>query len=120
MEPNQIIEKFYQSGAAFHPERIDAYLHEQVMLDWHSSKGFLQLNRQALVNMATDMHRNYEHATVTIHSIVAQGNTVALRYDQYAQTIENPADEMLLGRFFAFWEVRDGKLFRGYQMSQVS
>ncbi len=120
MEPKQIIEEFYQSGAAFHPERIAAHLHAEVLLDWHSSKGFLQLNREALINMATDMHRNYEHATVAIQSIVAQGNTVALRYDQYAQTIENPSDEMLLGRFFAFWELRDGKLFRGYQMSQVS
>lgn len=120
MEPTQIIEQFYQSGAAFNPERIQAHLHQDVLLDWHSSKGFLQMNREALINMAADMHRAYEHATVAIQSIVAQGNTVAVRYDQYAQTIENPSDEMLLGRFFAFWELRDGKLFRGHQMSQVS
>lgn len=120
MNPNQIIEDFYQSGAAFDPHRIAAFLHEEASLDWHSSKGFLQLNRQALIDMAADMHRAYESSSVSIQSIVAQDQTVAIRYAQYGQTIENPSEEVLLGRFFAFWEVRDGKLFRGHQMSQVS
>jgi hypothetical protein len=35
------------------------------------------------------------------------------------KTIENPREEMLLAHFFVIWEIKDDKLFRGYQISQL-
>jgi hypothetical protein len=36
------------------------------------------------------------------------------------KTIENPREEMLLANFISIWQIKDNKLHRGYQMSQLS
>jgi hypothetical protein len=55
-----------------------------------------------------------------ITHIIAEDNTVSVRYSHFVKTIENPREEMLLAHFFVIWEIKDGKLYRGFQMSQFS
>ncbi len=42
------------------------------------------------------------------------------RHHVYAQTIEQPNDEVLLAHFIALWEVKDNKLYRCYELSQLA
>ena len=42
------------------------------------------------------------------------------RYSHFVKTFENPREEMLLAHFFVIWEIKDNKLYRGYQMSQFN
>jgi hypothetical protein len=44
---------------------------------------------------------------------------IAVRYSHYIKTIENPREEMLLAHFMVIWELKDDKLYRGYQISQL-
>jgi hypothetical protein len=55
-----------------------------------------------------------------ITHIIEEGDTVSVRYSHFVKTFENPREEMLLAHFFVIWEVKEGKLFRGFQMSQFS
>ena len=47
--------------------------------------------------------------TCMIHMIVIQN---------YIRTIENPDEELGIAHFISIWEVKDGKLYRGHQVSQ--
>jgi hypothetical protein len=43
-----------------------------------------------------------------------------VRYSHFVKTIENPREEMLLAHFISIWQIKDNKLYKGYQMSQLS
>jgi hypothetical protein len=57
---------------------------------------------------------------VRISHIIAEDDLVSVRYSHYVKTIENPREEMLLAHFSTIWQIKDDKLYRGYQMSQFS
>jgi predicted SnoaL-like aldol condensation-catalyzing enzyme len=114
----KFVENFYKSDALIDPVVMDTFLHEDVLLDWNSSKGFLQLNKQQLMGLAAELQKAYERSKVRMSHLFSDGNLVSVRYSHYVKTIENPREEMLLAHFIVIWELKDGLLFRGYQMSQ--
>lgn len=115
----KLVEDFYKSDALISGEIMKTFLHPDVILDWNSSKGFLQLNRDAIVSLANELGRAYVRSKVRISHILKDKNLVSVRYSHYIKTIENPREEMLLAHFIVIWEIKDDKLFRGYQMSQL-
>ncbi len=40
------------------------------------------------------------------------------RYKYYIKTPENPDEELGIAHFIAIWEVKDNKLYHGYQVNQ--
>jgi ketosteroid isomerase-like protein len=120
MSAKKLILDFYKSDALINPELMDSCIHPDIIIDWNSSKGFVQLKRQEILNMSAELQRAYVRSKVRVEDIVESGDTVAIRFSHYAKTIENPREEMLLGHFMAFWKVSDGKLIRSHQMSQPS
>ena len=40
-------------------------------------------------------------------------------YTHYVNAFENPNEEMVLAHFVVIWEVKDGKLYKGFLMSQL-
>lgn len=101
-------------------QAMDAFLHPEALLDWNSSKGFLQLKKQDILDLSAELHRAYVRSKIRISHILSEGDSVTVRYSHYVKTIENPREDILLAHFFVIWEVKDGQLFRGYQMSQLS
>jgi len=120
MSAKKMIQDFYKSDALINSEILDGYLHPDVILDWNSSKGFIQLKREDLLALANELSRAYVRSKVKISHILKDGNDIAVRYTHYVKTIENPREEMLLAHFFVIWEIKDDKLYRGYQISQIS
>ena len=100
-------------------ETVSKLLHNDVVLEWQSSKGFLKLNRQEIIDLTTELGKAYVRSKARITHILEEGNTVSVRYSHYVKTIENPREEMLLAHFMVIWELKDNKLHRGYQMSQL-
>ena len=43
---------------------------------------------------------------------------VTIRFTYYVRTIENPDEELPMAHFIAIWEVKDGKMYKGHQISQ--
>jgi predicted SnoaL-like aldol condensation-catalyzing enzyme len=120
MSAKQIIEDFYKSDALINSAVLEPFLHPDVLLDWNSSKGFIQMNRSELLDFTNELSKAYIRSKVKISHILEEDNLVSVRYSHYIKTFENPREEMLLAHFIVIWEIKEGKIFRGYQMSQLS
>jgi hypothetical protein len=117
--PKIIVQSFYKSDALIDVEVMKDYLHSEIILDWNSSKGFVQMDYDSILNMAHEMSKAYVRSKVRISHIVCENDMVSVRYSQYVKTIENPREEMFLANFITIWQLKDNKLYRGYQMSQI-
>lgn len=120
MSVKEIVKNFYKSDALIDNEVMKDFLHTDVIVEWNSSKGFIQLNYDSLLNLSNDLSKAYVRSKVRISHIIEENDLVSVRYSHFVKTIENPREEMLLAHFMAIWEIKDNKLFRGYQMSQLS
>ena len=120
MTAKKIIQDFYKSDALINVSEMDSFLHTDFILEWQSSKGFSKLDKQGVLELSRELGASYVRSKIRIHSILQEKNQVAVRYSHYVKTIENPREEMLLAHFFVIWEIKDDKLYRCFQMSQVS
>jgi predicted SnoaL-like aldol condensation-catalyzing enzyme len=73
-----------------------------------------------MLALSVELGKAYASSKARMSHVIAEGNLVSVRYSHFITTIENPREEMLLAHFIVIWEIVDGKLFRGYQMSQLS
>lgn len=119
MNLKKIILDFYKSDALINPTVLATYLHDAILLDWNSSSGLIQMNREDLLSLAAELSRSYVRSKVEISHIVKEGDLIAVRYAHSVKTIENPREYILLAHFMVLWEIKDEKLYRGYQISQV-
>ena len=120
MNGKVIVKKFYQSDALRNSELMDTFIHPDITVEWNSSKGFLLLKREELLNIADELKIAYHSSRVEITHLLSDNNIVTVRYVHHIKTIENPREEMVLANFIVIWELKDDKLFRGFQMSQLS
>ncbi len=120
MSAKEIVKSFYKSDAFINTAIMKEYLHPECILDWNSSKGFIQMDYEAILHLTNDISRAYVRTKARISHIVEEGNMVSVRFSHYVKTIENPREEMFLAHIMIIWEIKDNKLYRGYQMSQVS
>ncbi|WP_264521430.1 nuclear transport factor 2 family protein [Flavobacterium sp. N1994] len=119
MSAKEIVQAFYKSDVLLETDSVSKLLHKDVILEWHSTKGFLKLKHQEILDLTTELGKAYVRSKARITHIIEEGNTVAVRYSHYVKTIENPREEMLLANFMVIWELKNNKLYRGYQMSQL-
>ncbi len=115
-----IIKEFYKSDALMNASTMESFLHDDFVLEWQSSKGFFKRNKKEVVEFTSGLSASYIDWKIKIKSLIAEKNQVAVRYTHFVKTIENPREEMLLAHFFVIWEVKDDKLFRCFQMSQLA
>jgi len=120
MKPKEIVLEFYKSDVLLDKKAVSELLHPEVTIDWNSSEGFIQMNYQDILALTDELGKAYIRSKIRISHILQENNLVSLRYSHFVKTIENPREEMLLGNFFVIWEVKDGKLFKGFQMSHIS
>ncbi|MCC9019972.1 MULTISPECIES: nuclear transport factor 2 family protein [Flavobacterium] len=120
MSIKEFVQKFYKSDALIDSEIMKAYLHPEVKLDWNSTKGLIEMDYDSMMAMANELSRAYVRSKVRISHIIAEEDLVSIRYSHFVKTIENPREEMLLAHFATIWQIKDDKLYRGYQMSQFS
>jgi hypothetical protein len=119
MSPKKLVQDFYKSDALINSEIMSSFLHPEVLLDWNSSTGFKQLKRQDILDLCAELGRAYIRTKARISHLLKDGDLITVRYSHYIKTIENPREEMLLAHFMVIWEVKDDKLYRGYQISQL-
>lgn len=120
MTAKELVLDFYKNDLLLHKSEVNEFLHEDLIIEWNSSKGFVQMRKQDVLNLSDELSKAYVRSKMRITHVVEEGNMVSVRYSHFVKTIENPREEMLLAHFFVIWEVKEGKLYRGYQMSQFS
>lgn len=120
MSAKEIVKKFYKSDALIDSEVIKDFLHPDIIVEWNSSEGLVEYNYKSLFELSHELSKAYVRSKVRISHIISENDLVSVRYSHYVKTIENPREEMFLANFIVIWEIKDNKLFRGYQMSQLS
>jgi ketosteroid isomerase-like protein len=113
-----IVKKFYKSDILHDHTVLNKFFHPDTVLIWNSSDGLTIMHLEDLVAFFSEIRRTYHDLRVEVSHILEDDNHVTIRYKYYVKTIENPDEEMGISHFIAIWEIKDGKLFRGYQVSQ--
>lgn len=119
MSIRKLIQEFYKPDVLLDPVIVATFLHDDLIVEWNSSKGLLKFNKADVLATSEEMQRAYVRSKTKLTHLLVDGNNAAVRYSHYVKTIENPREDILLAHFFVIWEVKDGKLHRGYQMSQL-
>jgi hypothetical protein len=120
MSAKEIVQNFYKSDAFIDSTVLKDFLHPEIVLEWNSSKGFVEHNFASLLVLSDELSKAYVRSKVRINHVVAENDLVSVRYSHFVKTIENPREEMLLAHFIVIWQIKDDKLYRGFQMSQLS
>ena len=119
VKSKEIVEKFYTSLFNGEKDILDNYLHPNVTLTWYGTTGLKKLDFDEILAMRNDMAKNYESLKAEIEKTVEEGHQIAIQFTYHVKTIENPDEEMPLAHFMAIWELKDNKLFKGVQISQL-
>ncbi|WP_299122914.1 nuclear transport factor 2 family protein [uncultured Winogradskyella sp.] len=117
MSAVEIVTSFYQSDLANDDNVIPDFFHEECELHWTSSQGFVLLTYNDIVNFFKDTRKSYTNLRFEFTHLIEAGDSVSTRHTLFAKTIENPDSEVVLAHFSTIWEVKDGKLYRGYEIS---
>lgn len=119
MKVRKFIKEIYESDALYNADLLEQYIHPDITLEWYSSKGFLVMKKKDILLLAKELERTYKSMRSDISHIIKDDNTVTIRYKHFGKTIENPIEEILLASFIVIWEIKEDKLYQGYQMSQL-
>lgn len=119
MNAKELVTEYYKLEGFRDVAATQQFIHDDLELKWHSSKGYLELDKNDFMALVAEMGKSYCGSRLDISHIVAEGDTVTVRYTHYVCAIENPTEEMTLAHFVVIWEVKDEKLFKGYLMSQL-
>lgn len=114
----EVVRNFYLSDILGDPKVMQQYFHPEVVLIWNSSDGLSIMHFDDIVGFFSEIRRTYHDLRVEVSHLLEDDNHVTIRYKYYIRTIENPDEELGIAHFIAIWEVKDEKLYRGYQVSQ--
>ncbi|ARV08495.1 hypothetical protein BTO05_02110 [Winogradskyella sp. PC-19] len=120
MSPKSLLESFYNSDVANNETLVTDFFHKDCELHWNSSNGFSLLKYDDVVAFFEGVRSSYDSLRFSHTHLLESDKYVTSRHHVYAQTIEQPNDEILLAHFIALWEVKDDKLYRCYELSQLA
>lgn len=118
LKPKDCVEKFYSSDFYKNPETVKDYLHPEVQLFWNSSAGFHKIDFEGMSQLSRELSKSFESMRADISHLLCDKDMVTIRFTYYVRTMENPDEELPMAHFMAIWQIRDGKMYRGHQMSQ--
>ena len=118
MEPKDCVAKFYSSDFYKNPASVKEYLHADAQLFWNSSAGFHKLGFSEIADMSKELSQSFENLRADISHLLSDGNMITIRFTYYVRTVENPDEELPMAHFIAIWEIKEGKMYKGHQISQ--
>ncbi|CAM4297853.1 nuclear transport factor 2 family protein [Gillisia hiemivivida] len=113
-----LVESFYNSEFYKDPSQVSKHFHPDAELFWNSSAGFNKMSVNDLEEICTEMGKSFEYIRPEISHLLQDDKMVTIRITFFTKTIENPDEEIPMTHMVAIWEIKDGKMFKGYQMSQ--
>jgi hypothetical protein len=114
----EVVRAFYKSDLLKDETILEKYFHPDAILIWNSDDGLTIMHNEDLIAFFLEIRRTYFDLRLEVSHLLADDNHVTIRYKYYVRTIENPDEELGIAHFIAIWEVKDDKLYRGYQISQ--
>ncbi len=119
LRTKEIVKNFYESNFYKNEDVLRTYLHPEVELTWYGTTGVKKLNLEGIAQISKQLAESYESLRAEVEKVVAKSGNAAIHFTYHVRTIENPEEEMPLAHFIAIWEMKDGKLIKGVQISQL-
>lgn len=119
MSSKKVVKHYYELDLAKDEDAI-SHFHKDCQLYWNSSIGFTILDYDAIDKMLKDIRKSYVSFKYRLSHLLEDGKNVTARYTIYVIPIENPDEEQALAHFISIWEVKKGKLYKGYEISQLA
>lgn len=119
VKSKEIVENFYTSLFNGDKGVLDNFLHPNVNLTWYGTTGLKKLNFDEIIAIKDDISINFESLKAEVEKTVEEDHQIAIQFTYHVKTIENPDEEMPLAHFMAIWELKDNKLYKGVQISQL-
>lgn len=120
MKPKEIVNEFYNSDLANDETVVPKFFHEDCELHWNSSHGFMTLHYNDILLFFEGTRKAYTNLRFQFSHILEDNAFVTTRHTLFANTIEVPEEETVLAHFIAIWEIKDNKLYKGYEISQLA
>ena len=120
MSAIEIVKAFYASDVANDSDVVSKFFHKDCELHWTSSQGFQLLSYQDLEDFFAETRKAFDNLRFEFTHLIESDSTVVTRHTLFGSAMEDSSNETTLGHFSTIWEIRDGKLYRGYEISQQS
>ncbi|GEQ86247.1 hypothetical protein ULMS_17550 [Patiriisocius marinistellae] len=114
----EIVKEFYNYNLVSEPGKALSLIHDDIELIWNSADGLTIMHYPEIVESFKEIQRSYDDLRVEVSHVLEDENFVTIRYKYYIRTIENQDEELGIAHFIAIWQIKDGKLYRGHQISQ--
>lgn len=118
MTAKEVVRSFYKSDILKDNTVLERFMHKDVVLIWNSADGLSIMHYEDLIEFFAEVRRSYHDLRIEVSHLLQDDNHITIRYKYYIRTMENPDEELGIAHFIAIWEVKDDKLYRGYQVSQ--
>ena len=118
MSSKKVVKSFYESDLANDATMVSKHFHKDCELHWTSSQGFTLLNYDDIETFFEGTRQSYNSLRFEFTHFIASGVFVTTRHTLFGFTIENPDIETTIAHFSTIWEVKDDKLYRGFEISQ--
>jgi hypothetical protein len=119
MTAKELVSAFYDSDLANDPNVVFDFFHKESELHWTSSQGFMLLKYDDIIKFFKGTRKSYTNLRFEFTHFIEADNSVSTRHTLFGNTIENPDSEVVLAHFSTIWEVKDNKLYRGYEISHL-
>lgn len=114
----EVVRNFYRSDILKDQSVLEKFFHPEITLIWNSNDGLTIMNYKELREFFGEIARTYNDLRIEVSHLLQDDAFVTIRYKYYVRTIENPDEELGIAHFIAIWEIKDGLMYRGYQVSQ--
>lgn len=119
MTAKNVVQRFYDLDLAKDNQALSMF-HKDCELHWNSSKGFTSYDYNGIKTILEGVQKSYISFKYRLSHLLEDENTVTARYTIYVIPIEKMEEEEPLAHFISIWEVKEGKLFKGYEISQMA
>lgn len=119
MNAKKLVKSFYESNFIKETDIVERFFHPELTLIWNSATdGLSILNYDDMATFFEEIRRNYADMRIELSHLLKDDVFVTARYKYYIRPVENPDEELGIAHFITIWEIKDDKLYRGYQISQ--
>ncbi|MBL7560305.1 nuclear transport factor 2 family protein [Olleya sp. YSTF-M6] len=118
MSARAVVKAFYNLDLAKSEDAINMF-DKDCQLHWNSSKGYIALDHDGIKAKLQDIRQSFVTFTYKLSHLLKENDTITARYTAYAATIERSDEIEPIAHFISIWEVKNGLLYKGYEISQL-
>ncbi|GGW63410.1 SnoaL-like protein [Winogradskyella epiphytica] len=118
MSAKEVVKAFYESDVANDATLVSRLFHKDCELHWTGSQGFVLYDYKGVEGFFEGTRQSYNSLRFEFTHFMEVNDTVVTRHTIYGRTIEHSDDETILAHVSSIWEIKDGKIFRCYEISQ--